>query len=199
MIRQTAQLAGNSMADMTSTDDEVIATPATTELDCLLDDTTEDDAAAIEEVTDLFGFLDELQEEEDKQNLPQPPSQRITIPKISVPIITVPTITVPAITVPTNTMPMAPTLNPPQANTSTQLPQTTRPSTAPTAPRPEVLPSYSLHLTRRQRVQRWHAKRARRTWNKAHNAYYAIRKKTASKRRRVGGKFSGSSVSWVAA
>jgi len=54
-------------------------------------------------------------------------------------------------------------------------------------------------LTRRQRVERWQKKRLRRNWSKKHvtNEYYGLRKKTASKRRRVGGKFSGSSVSWV--
>merc|ERR550514_2432699 len=54
-------------------------------------------------------------------------------------------------------------------------------------------------LTRRQRVERWQKKRLRRNWSKKHvtNEYYGLRKKTASKRRRVSGKFSGSNVSWV--
>lgn len=160
----------------------------------MLDDTTKKDVVAIDEVTDLLGFLDELQEEEDTTQ--QQFHHHITIPKISVPTVAIPIApTIPVVTAPTQvTQVTATRLQLPQTTTTT-----TSAPTAPTTPRPEVLPVYSLDLTRKERVHRWQAKRARRTWNKANNEYYAIRKRTASKRRRVGGKFSGSSVSWVTA
>lgn len=176
----------------------------------LLEDATDDDANTIDEVSNL---LDDLQEEQCFEEdtwtnaIPQIPniirnSKNITIPTIYIP--TIPNVAL--LTPPFGfRMPKIPLL----ANFETRKVEPIFPSSLPVFPVTATVPRIASDavgavdqpepLTRKQRVERWKRKRHLRKWGAKNikNEYYGLRKKTAAKRQRVGGKFSGSQVTWV--
>jgi len=131
------------------------------------------DASAIDEVC---AVIDEMQDEAQNSRVPIIPT--IIIPNMLQNMNMIPLPSIPSVPFPVSSSMKAPT----EATEATTVP-------------------YAQHLTRRDRVLRWQAKRLKRKWAKknTHNEYYGVRKQTASKRKRVAGKFSGSTVSWVAA
>lgn len=186
--------------------------------------TEEDDVNAIDEVSQL---LDDFVREEEGEvsddddqtaaaeaSAPQakvvspPPLRMPEIPDITaitrnIIITTVPTVPVVPLMMTIRpehskfVMPKIPTVTLPVAR---KMRAVSSPCTNPTSTNTEAdAVVNTTTLTRRQRVERWQKKRLRRNWSKKHvtNEYYGLRKKTASKRRRVSGKFSGSNVSWV--
>lgn len=133
-----------------------------------LGDANDNDAHTIDEVSQLFDDLEQMQTQH---------KMIVHIPTIP----TVPLVALPRILEPTPTATAA---------------HSTPVSVAVVAPTACGAP-----LTRRQRVLRWQAKRHKRTWGKVNpkNEYYKLRMKTASKRKRVRGKFGGGDISWVSA
>lgn len=182
-----------------------------------LNDTTEDDDAnTIDEVTQLLDdFVREEEESRDEeQTVTQVPIPRPKVVTSSPSRIVMPEI--PNISKITRNMipavpavPVVPLMGMVQLDHSKFVMPTIPTVTMLTLPAAPVNPCTTATtvepivdtttLTRKQRVERWKKKRHRRNWSKKHvkNEYYGLRKQTASKRRRVSGKFSGSSVSWV--
>jgi len=162
-------------------------------LDFLEDTDDNSDAAAVDEVSQIF---DDFENQQKTQQ--QPTFQIPMIPVVALPLV-----------------PLMPTFS----SLSSMIPKVVtsplaaaQPCTpfvsiapnaaiAPPAIAPPAIARPSVPLTRRQRVLRWQAKRHKRTWGKCNpkNEYYGLRKKTAAKRKRAAGKFSGSNVSWVSA
>jgi len=175
----------------------------------LLDETTDDDASAIDDVSQI---LDELQEEQEQQ-LTTTTATTTTTSTTTTTTLRMPTIPdISNIKRHISTIPAIPTVMIPTMLNSSKFVMPKIPVI------PISIPTYAVHvmpssvpkvdasdttptttLTRKQRVKRWQAKRHRRNWGKKNvkNEYYGLRKDTAAKRRRRGGKFSGSNVSWV--
>lgn len=157
----------------------------------LLEETTDDDASAIDDVSQI---LDDLQEEQEQEEQFTNNNRMPMIPDISNIKRHIPVIPAPTIMIPTST----------NSSTKFVMPKIPMVTISYAVPVP-VMSSVSkvefttTSLTRKQRVKRWQAKRHRRNWGKKNtkNEYYGLRKDTAAKRRRTGGKFSGSNVSWV--
>lgn len=176
----------------------------------LLEDATDDDANSIDEVSNL---LDDLQDEqcfeEDTwtNTIPQIPNIIRNSKNIAIPTIYIPTIPNAAFLTPPLAfrMPKIPLL----ANVETRKAEPLFSSSLPVFPVTATVPRTASDavgainnpepLTREQRVERWKRKRHLRKWGAKNtkNEYYGLRKKTAAKRQRVGGKFSGSQVTWV--
>jgi len=176
----------------------------------LLDETTDDDANAIDDISQLLDELQEEQEQEQEQGREQEPSMLVPARMIPAMPPAIPTIMIPSISANSSSsfkMPKIPMLTIPIFVAPVAVMQQ---SVAPSIPKVQSMAGKAQQktfenvvatttLTRKQRVQRWKNKRHLRNWGKKNtkNEYYGLRKTTAAKRKRTSGKFSGSNVSWV--